>query len=176
MSTEYVNKPRPINNRHALPLPTKAESRAASQELGAGLAALINAALRSEPYSFIDREHGLSLMMPSSPDTRFQTAMAMMRELAMANNIPSPRPRIAVDLTRDVVTFDGAEFPVTPDQAVAMKGLVDAYPGWVPSKNLKSAPSSRGRPDKILKRLPPDLRLLIKTQTGAGIRLVLPAA
>jgi hypothetical protein len=75
---------------------------------------------------------------------------------------------IEVDLERGTVSLRGHSVAVTPHQARIFKRLLDAKGGWVSGNDLKQYRDSSERPDRIIKKLPKEVRSLIDSRRGTG--------
>jgi hypothetical protein len=87
---------------------------------------------------------------------------------------PKKKDLIAVDLERNRVRLGGTFYAVTERQAAIVQALLRAGGGLVPGPELKKYPGSSERPDRIIQRLPPEVRECIKGESGKGYRLVVP--
>jgi len=80
---------------------------------------------------------------------------------------------LSLDPTRNVVRYDGVEYALTVTQFRLISRIVRARPGWVSGPELKGNAASDERPDRVVRRLPTELRDLLEISGtgGSGYRL-----
>lgn len=76
-----------------------------------------------------------------------------------------------VDCEKFTVTLEGQLYALTKRRAEILQMLINAKGGWVSSEELKEYRHSNERPDKMIKKLPPQILKLIESQRGVGFRL-----
>lgn len=82
--------------------------------------------------------------------------------------------RLFVDLQRETATLDGIAYSVSADQAIALQRLLEAKGSWRNGKELRADPEGKsGRPDRVIAKLPSELRALIQSGGPKGYRLIL---
>lgn len=81
--------------------------------------------------------------------------------------------RLSINEAGDVATLDGEDFPVHHDAGRCLKMLLEKRGHFIASNSLKAVPNSRERPDRIIKKLPPQIRGVVESKAGKGIRITI---
>ncbi|MCH8047431.1 MAG: hypothetical protein IID44_27345 [Planctomycetes bacterium] len=84
--------------------------------------------------------------------------------------------RLSVDIDHQTITLDGKSYPITSERAVRWVAVLLEANGQVVSGTALTArdPLLGTNPHKLRQYLPDEINALIKGQTGAGSRLILP--
>jgi hypothetical protein len=106
------------------------------------------------------------------------TPAVKQRDARRSTRLRDRSGRLALDVKEQIVSVDDADFPIGIEAARTLKILLEAHmrgdgTSWTVSKSLKKKPDSSERPDRILDRLPPEVRAFVEAKRSAGYRLKL---
>jgi hypothetical protein len=82
---------------------------------------------------------------------------------------PAATPRLIIK--SEVATLDGDPYQLSPDAAEILQKLLEANGRPVSSTDMKFSEGSR--PDRVIKRMPPEIRAIIRSKPGTGYWLAL---
>jgi hypothetical protein len=111
---------------------------------------------------------------PDSPIAPPEPVPSAAPEVSEPEIPPPPVPRLAVDLGRLIVTFDGKQYDVESVQALRWLNVLAASPGlWISTRDLAERDTELigARTDRLRNQLPSTIRLLIDSRTGRGSRI-----